>query len=90
MHFRNARRRSEVQKSNLFPLFLARAHAAAILNGQALRQFLLHHIECRLDDLVHIIVLILAQAAAEDYARLGVGQLLVFGVQSTVLASLTG
>ena len=34
---------------------------------------------------IHVVVLVFAQTAAEDHARLGVGQLLVFGVQSTVL-----
>lgn len=35
--------------------------------------------------LVHIIVLILAQAAAEHNVRLGIGQCLVLGVQGAVL-----
>ena len=43
-----------------------------------------------LDDLVHIVVLVLAQTAAEDDARLSIGQFLVCSVERTVLLVVDG
>ena len=37
------------------------------------------------DNLIHVVILILTQASAEDDLRLGVGQLLVLGVERAVL-----
>ena len=62
-------------------------HAAGNL---LLCQFVFRHRQCHLDDLVHIVVLVLAQTAAEDDARLSIGQLLVCSVERTVLLVVDG
>ena len=61
-----------------------------ILPGKRLRQFLCSHVQSYLNDLVHVIVLILAQTAAKDHVRLRIGQLLVLGIQGTVLLVIDG
>ena len=43
-----------------------------------------------LDDAVHVVILVLAQAAAEDDVRAGVGQRFVAGVQRAVLGVVDG
>ena len=61
-----------------------------ITEGVFLFQFLCSHVQSRLNDLVHVIVLILAQTAAKDHVRLRIGQLLVLGIQGTVLLVIDG
>ena len=42
------------------------------------------------DNLIHVVILILTQASAEDDLRLGVGQLLVLGIQCAVFSIVDG
>ena len=56
----------------------------------SLCQFLCGHVQRYLDDLVHVVVLILAQTAAKDHVRLCIGQLLVLGIQGTVFLVIDG
>ena len=42
------------------------------------------------DNLIHVVILILTQASAEDDLRLGVGQLLVLGIQCAVFGIVDG
>ena len=58
--------------------------------GVFLFQFLCGHVQSYLNDLVHVIVLILAQTAAKNHVRLRIGQLLVLGIQGTVLLVIDG
>ena len=58
--------------------------------GVFLFQLLCGHVQSYLNDLVHVIVLILAQTAAKDHVRLCIGQLLVLGIQGTVLLVIDG
>ena len=55
------------------------------LRAQVNAQLGIHQVERRIDGLVHVVVLVLAQTSAEDDPRLGVGQLLVLGVERAVL-----
>ncbi len=57
---------------------------------EELCQLLCSHVQRYLNDLVHVVVLILAQTAAEDHVRLCIGQLLVLRIQGTVLLIVDG
>ena len=56
----------------------------------SLCQFLCGHVQRYLNDLVHVVVLILAQTTAEDHTRLGIGQRLVLRIQRAVLLVVDG
>ena len=58
--------------------------------GVFLFQFLCSHVQSHLNDLVHVVILVLTQTAAKDYVRLCIGQLLVLGIQGTVLLVIDG
>ena len=58
--------------------------------GVFLFQFLCSHIQSHLNDLVHVVILVLTQTAAEDDARLRIGQLLILGIQGAVLLVIDG
>lgn len=57
---------------------------------RSLCQLLCGHVQRNLDDLIHIVVLVLAQTAAEDHARLGIGQYLILRIQGAVLLVIDG
>ena len=61
-----------------------------ILPKKRLRQFLCSHVQSYLNDLVHVVIFVLAQTAAKDHVRLHIGQLLVLGIQGTVLLVIDG
>ena len=42
------------------------------------------------DNLIHVVILVLTQASAEDDLRLGVGQFLVLGIQCAVFSIVDG
>ena len=58
--------------------------------GCTLVQFTFAAIQHGGDDLIHVVILVLTQASAEDDLRLGIGQLLVLGIQGTVLLVIDG
>ena len=56
----------------------------------ALVQFALTAVQHSGDNLIHVVVLILTQTAAEDDLRLGLGQLFVLGIQCAVFGIVDG
>ena len=58
--------------------------------GYTLVQFAFAAVQHGGDNLIHVVILVLTQASAEDDLRLGVGQLLVLGIQGTVLLVIDG
>ena len=61
-----------------------------ILPGKRLRQFLCSHVQSHLNNLVHVVILVLTQTAAENDVRLRIGQLLILGIQGAVLLVIDG
>ena len=64
--------------------------SSSIPQLQLFGKLFLRDAQCHLNDLVHIVVFVLAQAAAEDDPRLRVGQLLVGSIQGAVLFIIDG
>ena len=58
--------------------------------GCTLVQFTFAAIQHGGDDLIHVVILVLTQASAEDDLRLGIGQLLVLGIQRAVFSIVDG
>mgnify|MGYP000164041195 CR=1 FL=1 len=58
--------------------------------GYTLVQFAFAAVQHGGDNLIHVVILVLTQASAEDDLRLGVGQLLVLGIQCAVFSIVDG
>ena len=58
--------------------------------GGTLVQFAFAAVQHSGDNLIHVVILVLTQASAEDDLRLGIGQFLVLAYSAPFLASLTG